>query len=128
MRPVVAAVLVSVLLGATGSDACSVLQFHWSGLGAHISGLWNALPAIYGSNGSVYLDNSDFPYMCTEGGGLHDYFQTDAGFLEPWTPALEATQSCAYYTYGEMAKASFDIGISHVQSLFDPGMVRKASF
>ncbi len=120
-------VVLAVVFCATGSEACSVLQFHWSGLGAHINGLWSALPALYGSNGSVYLDNTEFPYMCTEGGGWHDYFQTESGFLQPWTPALAKNESCAYYSYGKMAVASDAIGISHVQARFDPAVVRKAS-
>ena len=126
MRHAITLLVAALILGTTGSDACSVLQFHWSGLAAHISGLWDSLPALYGSNGSVFIDNAEFPYRCTEQGGWHDFFETDDGFLQPWTPALANSHQCQYYTYGEMARASELIGISHVQSRFDPGIVRKA--
>ncbi len=127
MKLVISLLLVALLLETTGSEACSVLQFHWSGLAAHISGLWDTLPALYGSNGSVYIDNTEFPYRCTEQGGWHDFFETDDCFLQPWTSAVADTHQCQYYTYGEMSRASQEIGISHIQSRFDPGMVRKAS-
>ncbi len=120
-------VLGFLLHSSRNTGACSVLEFHISGLAAHINGLWNALPALYGSNGSIYIDNMHFPYKCTEGGGWSDFFVTEPGFLEQWSPDVARQKSCAYYTYGEMPRKSQLIGISHVQSRFDPGMVRKVS-
>ncbi|BDA44737.1 hypothetical protein COCOBI_06-2150 [Coccomyxa sp. Obi] len=119
-------VLGVVLHSSRNSGACSVLEFHMSGLAAHVNGLWNALPALYGSNGSIYIDSENFPYKCTEGGGWSDFFVTEPGFLEQWSPEVARKESCSYYTYGEMSRESQIIGISHVQSRFDPGMVRKS--
>lgn len=128
MRSATTVLFTALLLGTTGSEACSVVEFAWAGgLAAHLSNLWTTLPALYGSNGSVYIDNAGFPYRCTEQGGWHDFFETEDGFLQPWTPAVASTHQCEYYEYGEMSKASKEIGISHIQSRFDPGVVRKAS-
>lgn len=82
-----------VLHSPRNSGACTVLEFYNSGLAAHVTGLWNALPAFYGSNGSIYIDSEKFPYKCTEGGSWSDFFITEPGFLEAWTPEVARRES-----------------------------------
>ncbi len=127
-RPCMIVALLGVVLlhSSVNVLSCSVVEFAESGLAAHVGGLWGALPALYGSNGSIYIDNEKFPYKCTEDGGWHDFFKTEPGFLKPWTPEVAKTESCAYYTYGDMGQESKAIGISHVQARFEPGIVTKA--
>lgn len=72
------AVLGLTLLCRT-SWACSILELSEAGLAANVNKLWYSLPAFYGFNGSVFLDNTKFAYKCEEDGGWTDFFVPETG-------------------------------------------------
>ncbi|CAL8466399.1 g5935 [Coccomyxa elongata] len=49
----------------------------------------HAIPIFYQQNGTLYIDNTNFPYNCAPDGGFHDFFKYDE-HLVPWSAAKEA--------------------------------------
>jgi hypothetical protein len=47
-----------------------------------------AIPIFYGQNGTLFLDNSAFPYACSADGGFHEFFKYDEHLVPWWVAGL----------------------------------------
>ncbi len=102
---------------------CFVLQLHGSGLAANLNVLLASLPAFYGVNGSIYLDNRRFQYGCRDQGGFFDIFVP--GMLQPYIDTKEQ-RGCAYYEYGDpVRKPLSDSEIAYCDGRYDPGILQQ---
>ncbi|KAK9840749.1 hypothetical protein WJX81_002183 [Elliptochloris bilobata] len=70
------------------STACTVFKFDISGFAANVRHLLLAY-GVLSENGTIFLDNRNFPYKCTELGGWHDFFDSEP-IIKEWTPKAEA--------------------------------------
>jgi hypothetical protein len=75
----------------TQAQGCTVYTLGSSSLPTAATNLLIALPIFQNTNGTLYIDNHDSPFSCseTEGweNGWHDFFET--GEVLPWSPTLE---------------------------------------
>ncbi len=114
-----------VAICAAFGRGCFVLQLHGSGLAANLNVLLSSLPAFYGVNGSIYLDNTRFQYGCHDEGGFFDIFSP--GVLQPYTASKEQ-QGCSYYAFAEpMRQPVTDMGIAFCDGRYDPGIFQQVS-
>jgi predicted dehydrogenase len=107
------------------ADICNCLLGAFWSAASHINELWEALAALYGTNGSVYLDSTRFSYKCSENGGWSDFFQTEEGWLTPWTEELAAEESCSQEISGHGSRHAQAIDMDYGLARYDPGIVRK---
>lgn len=89
---------VNVLLAAvlllfnniTAGRACTIVELQNDGFATNMLYLVHAIPIFYQQNGTLYIDNTNFPYNCAQDGGFHDFFKYDE-HLVPWCDATPAT-------------------------------------
>ena len=82
---------VTILLGAllllfnsiSAGQACTVVELQNDGFATNMLYLMHAIPIFYQQNGTLYIDNTNFPYNCAQDGGFHDFFKYDE-HLVPW--------------------------------------------
>lgn len=102
---------------------CVVLQLYEHGLGANLNVLLSALPAFYGVNGTIYLDDRRFQYRCRDEGGYFDIFR--ASILRPYTGTKEQ-RSSAYYKYADpMRNPAVETAVVNCDGKYDPGIFQK---
>lgn len=77
----------ALLAGAAGlARACTVVQLLNDGFATNALYLMRAIPIFYRQNGTLYVDNTDFPYSCGQDGGFHDFFKYEE-HLADWCAA-----------------------------------------
>lgn len=116
--------LAVILLACTAeSHGCVVLQLYEHGLGANLNVLLSALPAFYGVNGTIYLDDRRFQYKCRDEGGFFDIFK--AGIVRPYTGTKEQ-RGCAFYKYADpMRQPAVETAVVNCDGKYDPGIFQK---
>jgi hypothetical protein len=77
------AALLLVLISIPAGQSCTVVELQNDGFATNMLYLMHAIPIFYQQNGTLYIDNTDFPYTCAQDGGFHDFFRYDE-HLVPW--------------------------------------------
>ena len=96
---------------------CTIVTLDNSGFANNAYSLLHALPMFYRRNGTFFLDNSDFNYKCSEGGGWHEFFSGEDKIV-PWSRPKELVHGpdCARYTREQVNLIMYNI----VQSKPEP--------
>lgn len=77
------AALLLVLISIPAGQGCTVVELQNDGFATNMLYLMHAIPIFYQQNGTLYIDNTNFPYNCAQDGGFHDFFKYDE-HLVPW--------------------------------------------
>jgi hypothetical protein len=75
-----------------------IIELDASGFANNAYSLLHAIPMFLGRNGTLFIDNTNFNYKCSEAGGWHDFFSGEEE-LVPWseTKELATGEVCARY-------------------------------
>ena len=77
------AALLLLLISIPAGQGCTVVELQNEGFATNMLYLMHAIPIFYQQNGTLYIDNTNFPYTCAQDGGFHEFFRYDE-HLVPW--------------------------------------------
>jgi hypothetical protein len=85
---------------------CTVLELTGAGFAANAVHVLHAYTLFSESNGTLFLNSTEFQYKCTNEGGWHDFFDFSAtnGSLANYTEKAEEQEPCARYTFHDVDK------------------------
>ena len=99
-----------VVVTATKADACTIFVFSGAGFAANAFAIAHMVPIFHKMNGTLFIDNKDNYYKCSEEGGWHDFFAWEEE-LVPWTAEAEAEEPdapCIRHDIGSINKVVFE--------------------
>ncbi len=100
--------IAGLLLFCTGLAAavqgCTVLELTGAGFAANAVHVLHAYTLFSQSNGTLYLNSTEFQYKCAKEGGWHDFFDFTAtnGSMANYVPEADQAETCAIYTFHDV--------------------------
>jgi hypothetical protein len=110
MAGTVKGLVVLVLAFCISVEACTVIELDPTGFVNNAMTLLHAIPMFLRQNGTVFVDNTNFQYKCSDDSGWHDFFSGEED-LVPWSPVKEAAggEACARYNRQQIDDLMYNV-------------------